>query len=64
VSDFVETMKLVEKAREDIYFAKINRELIENLHRLAAAEKAAAVAGAPEQSGKAGHAGKNEGALD
>jgi hypothetical protein len=57
-------MKLVEKAREDIYFAKINRELIENLHRLAAAEKAAAVAGAPEQSEKAGHAGKNEGALD
>jgi hypothetical protein len=62
VSDFVETMKLVEKAREDIYFAKINRELIENLHRLAAAEKAAAVA--PEHSGKAGQAGKNHGTLD
>lgn len=62
MSDFVETMKLVEKAREDIYFAKINRELIENLHRLAAAEKA--MAGAPEQSGKAGQAGKNEGTLD
>jgi hypothetical protein len=40
VSDFVETMKLVEKAQEDIYFARINRELIEELHRQAAAEKA------------------------
>ena len=44
MSDFVETMKLVEKAREDIYFAKINRELIEELHRHAEAEKAAAAA--------------------
>ena len=42
MADFVETMKLVEKAQEDIYFAKINRKLIEELHRRAAAEKAAA----------------------
>jgi hypothetical protein len=42
VSDFVETMKLVEKAQEDIYFARIDRELIEELHRQAAAEKATA----------------------
>jgi hypothetical protein len=44
VTDFVETMRLAEKAQEDIYFAKISRELIEELHRHAAAEKAAAAA--------------------
>jgi hypothetical protein len=44
VSDFVSTMKLVEKAQEDIYFARIDRELIEELHRQAAAEKATAKA--------------------
>lgn len=44
MTDFVETMRLAEKAQEDIYFAKINRELIEELHRQAAAEKAAAAA--------------------
>jgi len=59
VADFVETMKLVEKAKEDIYFAKINRELIDNLHRLAAAEAAATLVGTTEQSVKAGQAGKN-----
>jgi len=42
MTDFVETMRLAEKAQEDIYFAKLNRKLIENLHRIAAAEKAAA----------------------
>jgi hypothetical protein len=42
VTDFVETMRLAEKAQEDIYFAKISRELIEELHRKAEAEKAAA----------------------
>lgn len=41
MSDFIETMRLAEKAQEDIYFAKIDRELIEALHRRAAAEKAA-----------------------
>ena len=44
MTDFVETMRLAEKAQEDIYFAKINRELIEELHRHAEAEKAAAAA--------------------
>ena len=43
VADFVETMKLVEKAQEDIYFAKLDRELIEEMHRRAAAAKAVAV---------------------
>ena len=57
VPDFVETMRLVEKAQEDIYFAKLNRELIENLHRIAAAEAAAAAAVAAGQSKKAGQAG-------
>jgi uncharacterized protein YdaU (DUF1376 family) len=42
MTDFVETMKLVEKAQEDIYFARIDRELIEALHRQAAAEKESA----------------------
>ena len=46
MTDFVETMRLVEKAQEDIYFAKLDRELIEELHRHAAAEEAAAAAAA------------------
>jgi hypothetical protein len=52
VADFVETMRLAEKAQEDIYFAKINRELIAELHRLAEAEQAAA-----EKTAAAGRAG-------
>ena len=40
MGDFVETMRIAEKAQEDIYFAKINRELIAELHRLAEAEQA------------------------
>jgi hypothetical protein len=60
VTDFVETMKLVEKAQEDIYFAKINRELIEALHRRAAAEKAAAKAAAvAEKSAQPSQSGAN-----
>jgi hypothetical protein len=39
MTDFVETMKLVERAQEDIYFARIDRELIAELHRKAAIEK-------------------------
>jgi hypothetical protein len=58
VTDFVETMRLAEKAQEDIYFAKINRELIEELHRKAAAEKAAAAAA--ENSAKALKTGANQ----
>jgi hypothetical protein len=34
MSNFVETLKLAEKAAEDIYFAKLNRELIESLRSL------------------------------
>jgi len=60
VTDFVETMKLVEKAKEDIYFAKIDRELIEDLHRRAAAERAAAAGVATEQTVKTGQAGKSQ----
>jgi hypothetical protein len=50
VTDFVETMRLAEKAQEDIYFAKINRKLIEELHRQAKAEKAEAAAAAAGKS--------------
>ena len=54
MTDFVETMRLAEKAQEDIYFAKLNRELIEQLHRRAAAEAAAdAAAAATEKPAKA-----------
>lgn len=59
MTDFVETMRLAEKAQEDIYFAKINRKLIEELHRRAAAEKAAVPAAATGQSVKAGPGGGN-----
>ena len=41
MSDFVEQLRLAEKAAEDIYFAKVNRELIESLHRRMQAEKTA-----------------------
>ena len=51
MTDFVETMRLAEKAQEDIYFARISRELIEELHRKADAEKAAAAVA--EKSAKA-----------
>ena len=33
MSDFIDKLKLAEQAAEDIYFAKVNRELIEALHR-------------------------------
>jgi hypothetical protein len=55
VTDFVETMRLAEKAQEDIYFAKINRELIDELHRQAEAGKAAAAAA--EKSARADKTG-------
>lgn len=42
MADFIETMKLAGKAQEDIYFAKVNRELIEALHRRAALDEVAA----------------------
>ena len=57
MTDFVETMRLAEKAQEDIYFAKLNRELIEELHRRAAIEAAAAaLARKPEAPARAGQA--------
>jgi hypothetical protein len=31
--DFIETMRLKEQAEEDIYFAKLDRELIAALHK-------------------------------
>jgi hypothetical protein len=34
----VEQLRLAEKAAEDIYFAKVNRELIESLHQRMRAE--------------------------
>ena len=39
MSDFVEQLKLAEKAAEDIYFAKVNRTLIESLRKRMQAEK-------------------------
>ena len=39
MSDFIEQLRLAEKAAEDIYFAKINRELIESMHKRMQAEK-------------------------
>jgi DNA replication initiation complex subunit (GINS family) len=39
MSGFVEQLRLAEKAAEDIYFAKVNRELIESLHKRMQAEK-------------------------
>jgi hypothetical protein len=39
MSDFVEQLRLAEKAAEDIYFARVNRELIEALHKRMQTEK-------------------------
>ena len=39
MSTFVEQLRLAEKAAEDVYFAKVNRELIESLHILRQLEK-------------------------
>ena len=39
MSGFVEQLRLAEKAAEDIYIAKIDRELIESLHKRMQAEK-------------------------
>jgi hypothetical protein len=39
MSGFVEQLRLAEKAAEDIYFARINRELIAALHKQMQAEK-------------------------
>jgi tRNA A58 N-methylase Trm61 len=39
MSDFVEQLRLAEKAAEDIYFSKVDQELIEALHKRMRAEK-------------------------
>jgi len=39
MGDFVEQLRLAEKAAEDIYFAKVSRELIESLHKQMQEEK-------------------------
>ena len=39
MSGFIEQLRLAEKAAEDIYFAKLNHELIESLHKRMQAEK-------------------------
>ena len=39
MGDFVEQLRLAEKAAEDIYFAKVDRELIDALHERMQAEK-------------------------
>jgi hypothetical protein len=38
MSDFVEQLRLAEKAAEDIYFAKVNRDLIRSLRKQLQAE--------------------------
>ena len=39
MGDFVTQLRLAEKAAEDIYFAKVNCELIESLHKRLQAEE-------------------------
>ena len=39
MGDFVEQLSLAEKAAEDIYFAKLSRELIGSLHKRMQIEK-------------------------
>lgn len=39
MGDFIDKLRLAEKAAEDIYFAKVNRELIESLHKRMQAEE-------------------------
>ena len=39
MSNFVTQLRLAEKVAEDIYFAKVNRKLIESLHKRMQAEK-------------------------
>ena len=57
MSGFVEQLRLAEKAAEDIYFAKLNRELIEALHKRTEAEKSSCPppAPAPEQRQRESH---------
>ena len=50
MTDFVTTLKLAEKAREDIYFEKVNRELIEALHQQQKTPRKEATAGPADGS--------------
>jgi len=50
MSDFVEQLRLAEKAAEDIYFAKVSRELIESLHKRMQAEAGSTQPGAEAQA--------------
>ena len=47
MSSFVEQLRLAEKAAEDIYFAKLNRELIEALRNLTRTEERSCRSAAP-----------------
>ena len=47
MSSFVEQLRLAEKAAEDIYFAKLNRELIEALRNLTRTEERSCRPAAP-----------------
>ena len=51
MSSFAEQLRLAEKAAENIYFARLSRELIEALHQLPQAQKSSCQAAdpAPEQ---------------
>jgi hypothetical protein len=53
MSNLIKTLNLKERAEEDIYFAKLDRELIEKLHREAAASS-------HPDGQKAGEAGTRE----
>ena len=39
MNDFIRQLRLAEKAAEDMYIARIDRELIESLHKRMQAEK-------------------------
>ena len=51
---FIEQLRLAEKAAEDIYFARIDRELIEALHRQLQAENSGQATDSPGIEAKAG----------
>ena len=55
MTGFVEQLRLAEKAAEDIYFAKLNRELFEALHKRTEAEKSSCPPPAPEQGERVSH---------
>jgi hypothetical protein len=50
MSDFVEQLRLAEKAAEDIYFAKVSRELIESLHKRMQEENGSYLPGSEERT--------------